>query len=87
MNACKHLKPTNVTTLVYPGFPTDLGQPMSVLLTQAEGISKLLKFQASAMMKSLKMMLKHFPLAMNSYSDLKYIKHLKKQYCSLTSTT
>lgn len=41
INACPHLKPTNVTTLVYPGFPTDLGQPMSVLLTQAEGISKM----------------------------------------------
>ena len=41
LNACKHLKPTNVTTLVYPGFPTDLGQPMSVLLTQAEGVSKM----------------------------------------------
>ena len=34
-----HIKPINITTLVYPGFPTDLGQPMSVLLTQAEGVS------------------------------------------------
>ncbi len=33
------IKPINITTLVYPGFPTDLGQPMSVLLTQAEGKS------------------------------------------------
>lgn len=33
------LCPTNVRTVVYPGFPTDLGQPMSVLLTQANGIS------------------------------------------------
>ena len=32
-------KPVNVKTLVFPGFVTDLGQPMSVLLTQAEGIS------------------------------------------------
>lgn len=31
--------PINVKTLVYPGFPTDLGQPMSVLLTQGEGLS------------------------------------------------
>lgn len=37
INKCENLKPTNVTTLVYPGFPTDLGQPMSVLLTQANG--------------------------------------------------
>lgn len=33
------INPINITTLVYPGFPTDLGQPMSVLLTQAEGTS------------------------------------------------
>ena len=39
LNKSKNLKPTNVRTVVYPGFPTDLGQPMSVLLTQANGIS------------------------------------------------
>ena len=33
------LNPVNVKTLVYPGFPTDLGQPMSTLLTQCEGDS------------------------------------------------
>ena len=33
------LKAVNVKTLVYPGFPTDLGQPMSTLLTQCEGES------------------------------------------------
>ena len=39
LNKSKNLKPTNVRTVVYPGFPTDLGQPMAVLLTQAHGIS------------------------------------------------
>lgn len=34
-----NLKPVNVKTLVYPGFPTDIGQPMSVLLTQCDGVS------------------------------------------------
>ena len=29
----------NIKTLVYPGFPTDIGQPMSVLLTQTNGTS------------------------------------------------
>lgn len=33
------LKATNLKTAVYPGFVTDLGQPMSVLLTQANGVS------------------------------------------------
>ena len=33
------LKAVNVKTLVYPGFPTDLGQPMSTLLTQCDGES------------------------------------------------
>lgn len=41
VNKVDSLKATDVTTLVYPGFPTDLGQPMSVLLTQAEGVSKM----------------------------------------------
>jgi len=37
VNKVDYLKPVNVKTLVYPGFPTDLGQPMSTLLTQCEG--------------------------------------------------
>ncbi len=39
LNKKRPLKPVDITTLVYPGFPTDLGQPMAVLLTQAEGVS------------------------------------------------
>ena len=39
VNRVKNLKPVNVKTLVYPGFPTDLGQPMSTLLTQCHGES------------------------------------------------
>lgn len=34
-----NLKAINIKTLVYPGFPTDIGQPMSVLLTQCKGTS------------------------------------------------
>ena len=32
-------KAVNIRTLVFPGFPTDLGQPISVLLTQGNGTS------------------------------------------------
>lgn len=39
INKGEHLKAINVKTLVYPGFVTDWGQPMSVLLTQCEGTS------------------------------------------------
>ncbi len=39
LNKAKKIKPANIRTVVYPGFPTDLGQPMSVLLTQCDGIS------------------------------------------------
>lgn len=39
ITAPKKLHGINLKTLVFPGFPTDLGQPMSVLLTQGEGIS------------------------------------------------
>lgn len=34
-------KATNIKTLVYPGFPTDLQQPFSALLSKCEGISKV----------------------------------------------
>jgi len=33
------LKPVNVVTHEYPGFPTDLQPPLTVLLTQAKGLS------------------------------------------------
>lgn len=39
INKVNHLKPVNIKTLVYPGFVTDLGQPMSTFLTQCEGTS------------------------------------------------
>ncbi len=35
------LKATDIKTAVYPGFATDLQQPFTVLLTQAQGISKV----------------------------------------------
>ncbi len=34
-------KTTNIKTATYPGFPTDLQQPFTVLLTQANGKSKI----------------------------------------------
>ena len=36
-----HIKKTNVKTLGYPGFPTDLQQPLTTLLTQCNGRSVL----------------------------------------------
>jgi UDP-N-acetylglucosamine 1-carboxyvinyltransferase len=39
VRANSKLKKVNIKTLVYPGFPTDLQQPVSALLTQAEGTS------------------------------------------------
>lgn len=41
LNKVEKLKPFNITTLIYPGFPTDLAQPISVLMTQCEGMSIL----------------------------------------------
>lgn len=37
----KKLNPVNIKTLGYPGFPTDLQQPITVLLTQCNGTSIL----------------------------------------------
>lgn len=39
ISKCENLKATNVKTLVFPGFPTDLQQPLTTLLTQAKGKS------------------------------------------------
>ena len=39
INKAQKLEPINIKTLVYPGFPTDLGQPITTLLTQARGVS------------------------------------------------
>ncbi len=39
--SAKNLKPDNIATHEYPGFPTDLQAPMAVLLTQAQGTSEV----------------------------------------------
>ena len=41
LNKKDTLEPFNITTLIYPGFPTDLAQPISVLMTQCKGKSIL----------------------------------------------
>jgi len=41
INANKNYSSTNIKTLVYPGFPTDLQQPFTVLLTQCNGLSQV----------------------------------------------
>lgn len=41
INKAEKLNSFNITTLIYPGFPTDLAQPMSVLMTQCDGTSIL----------------------------------------------
>ncbi|XOU94791.1 MAG: UDP-N-acetylglucosamine 1-carboxyvinyltransferase [Candidatus Kerfeldbacteria bacterium] len=46
-NSVLHIKPTtifnhiNIDTRPYPGYPTDLQSPLSILLTQAKGTSKM----------------------------------------------
>lgn len=41
VSKAKKNKTTNIKTMPYPGFPTDLQQPFTVLLTQCEGKSKV----------------------------------------------
>lgn len=41
LNSAEKLKPVSVKTQGYPGFPTDLQQPLTTLLTQCTGISTL----------------------------------------------
>lgn len=37
----ENLKATNIQTNIYPGFPTDLQSPTAILMSQAEGISRI----------------------------------------------
>ena len=39
ISKCDKIKATNIKTLIFPGFATDLQQPITTLLTQAEGKS------------------------------------------------
>lgn len=39
--ATSRLKATRIQTNIFPGFPTDLQSPFGVLLTQAEGVSRI----------------------------------------------
>ncbi len=41
VRAPSHIKPVDIKTHEYPGFPTDLQAPMTVFLTQAEGESRV----------------------------------------------
>lgn len=41
VNCSDNYKAIHITTLTYPGFPTDLAQPMSVLLTKCNGMSSI----------------------------------------------
>lgn len=41
VNSKEEYKPTNIKTLVYPGFPTDLQQPFSILAAKCNGKSKV----------------------------------------------
>lgn len=43
INSGEEYRSTTVKTAVYPGFPTDLQQPFSVLLTQCNGKSKVIE--------------------------------------------
>ena len=47
------LQAVDVKTLVYPGFPTDLQQPFSVLMTQATGTSVITDTIYSARFKQI----------------------------------
>ncbi|NYF23477.1 UDP-N-acetylglucosamine 1-carboxyvinyltransferase [Sporosarcina sp. JAI121] len=49
----RNLQAVDVKTLVYPGFPTDLQQPFSVLLTQAAGPSVITDTVYSARFKHI----------------------------------
>ena len=40
-NSLENLRNINIQTNIFPGFPTDLQSPFALLLTQAEGTSRI----------------------------------------------
>lgn len=43
ISKCNNILPTTIKTQVFPGFPTDVQQVFTVLLTQAKGTSKIIE--------------------------------------------
>ena len=43
ISKCENLKATDIKTQVYPGYPTDLAQPICVLLSKANGTSHVIE--------------------------------------------
>lgn len=43
ISKCENLVAIDIQTLIYPGFPTDVQQPLTALLTQATGKSKIVE--------------------------------------------
>ena len=56
ISKCNNIKPTNIKTQVYPGFPTDAQQPFTVLLTQANGTSKITETIYESRFKSARLL-------------------------------
>ena len=66
----ENIKPVNIKTLGYPGFPTDLQQPITVLLTQCNGKSILNETIYENRFKNI-------PYLQNMNADIKIINNQK----------
>jgi len=53
-----NIKPVNIRTDIYPGFPTDLQAPFAVLMTQAQGVSKIFETMYDGRLNYLKELIK-----------------------------
>lgn len=53
-----NIKPVNIRTDIYPGFPTDLQAPFAVLMTQAQGSSKIFETMYDGRLNYLKELVK-----------------------------
>lgn len=84
---CDSLKPVTVQTNLYPGFPTDLQSPFTILLTQAEWISKvhevLFESRLNFLVELEKM--KWHVAILNPHEALIFGKTKLKAWASLTS--
>lgn len=86
INKCNNLKPITVETKGYPGFATDLQQPLTTLLTQCDGVSYLTENIYENRFKNVEYLNKMGADITIDYRTIKIIGKTKLKGCEVTAT-
>lgn len=86
VNKCNNLKPITVETKGYPGFATDLQQPLTTLLTQCDGVSFLTENIYENRFKNVEYLNKMGANITINDRTIKIIGKTKLKGCEVTAT-